>query len=90
MSSADWGPALTGVGFAIAAVFTGVIGLRNTPPRPTSAERKRNEQYEIWSPRVRRVVAKLRDLLADHGIPEPDGIDEALRFPPRDEVTKDE
>lgn len=89
MSGADWGPLLTGVGLIVGAVFTGLIGLRNVP-RGTSHERKLLDQYDIWRPRVRRVVTNLRDLLAEHRIPEPDGIDEEMRFPPRDEVTSDE
>lgn len=89
MSGADWGPLLTGCALLVGAVFTGLIGLRNVP-RGTSHDRRRLEQYEVWRPRVRRVVTTLRDLLAEHRIPEPDGIDEALRFPPSDEVTSDE
>ena len=64
----------------------------------SNVQRKRKEfgeqdavrlsQYERWRPKVRILVAQLRDLLAAHGIAEPDGVDDALKFPPKDEKVK--
>jgi hypothetical protein len=88
MSGTELGALVSGLALLVGAFFTGLIGLRNAP-RGTSKERRLIEQYDTWRPRVRRVVADLRDLLATHRIPEPPGIDDDLRFPPS-EVAKDE
>lgn len=75
----------------VGAVFTGLIGLQRKQSSMDEADALRLEQYERWRPRIRILVAELRDLLAQHRIPEPPGVDETLTFPPKGEkVTTDE
>jgi hypothetical protein len=69
----------------LTAFFTGLSSLQRKKNDLGAEDALRLEQYERWRPRIRILVAELRDLLASHRIPEPDGIDEVLRFPPKDE-----
>lgn len=78
-------PAVIG---SLALVITAVAGLLGSREKTDARVRRRNEQYARWSVGVRLLVAELRDLLADHQIPEPEGIDETMRFPPADETEK--
>lgn len=72
------------------AFFTGLSTLQRKQNDLAKADAERLEQYERWRPKIRIMVAELRDLLGQHRIPEPPGIDEALRFPPKDEVKSDD
>lgn len=72
----------------LTAFFTGLSTLQRKTNDLAKQDAERLEQYERWRPRIRIIVAELRDLLAHARIPEPDGIDEALRFPPKDEKVK--
>lgn len=85
MSSADLPQIIGGLALLIGTVFTGVAAVTNARDKVSQRDRKRLEQYEEWRPIVRRVVAELRGILADHRIPEPAGLDEQLRFPPANE-----
>lgn len=83
---------VTSLSLLTGAVFTGMIGLQRKQNSLEEADAKRLEQYERWRPKIRIIVAELRDLLAAHRIAEPPGIDQAIQFPPKDEkvVTTDE
>jgi hypothetical protein len=86
----DFGSLLGGLALLVGAVFTGLVSLRNARNTATAADLERLEQYERWRPRVLRVVGDLRAILGEKGIPEPPGIDDTIRFPPRDDkVTRD-
>ena len=82
MSSADLPQILGGLALLIGTVFTGLAGLAAARDKMSQRDRQRLEQYEDWRPVVRRVVSELRGILSDHRIPEPPGIDDAMRFPP--------
>jgi len=88
MNASELGALVSGVALLIGAVFTGLVSLKNASHTVHGRDQERLEQYERWRPRIRRLVAELRDLLADHQIPEPSGVDEVLRFPPRDEEVR--
>lgn len=91
MSSADIPQIIGGIALLIGTVFTGIAGLSAARDRMSKRERKRLEQLEDWRVIARRVIAELRGILSDHRIPEPDGLDEQLRFPPAsDEATADD
>lgn len=68
----------------LTAFFTGLSTLQRRQNDLGKADAERLEQYERWRPKIRIIVAELRDLLGAHRIPEPPGIDEALRFPPKE------
>lgn len=79
-------PAIIGaIGLLIGTVFGGLATLQNRANQLDAKSAKRLEQYERWRPAVRALVADLRDLLAAHKVPEPDGVDDVLRFPPPDQ-----
>lgn len=72
----------------LTAFFTGLTNLQRKRNDFGQEDALRLAQFERWRPKVRIVVAELRDLLAKHRIPEPDGIDDAMQFPPKDEKVK--
>lgn len=72
----------------LTAFFTGLSTLQRRQNDLGKLDADRLAQYERWRPKVRILVAELRDLLGAHRIPEPPGIDDALRFPPKDEKVK--
>lgn len=75
----------------LTAFFTGLANLQRKKNDLGQEDALRLAQYERWRPKIRIIVAELRDLLASNRIAEPDGIDDALRFPPKDEkVTSDD
>jgi hypothetical protein len=74
----------------LTAFFTGLSTLQRKQNDLGKQDADRLEQYERWRPKIRIVVAELRDLLGQHRIPEPPGIDDAIRFPPKDEVKSDD
>lgn len=88
MNASELGALISGVALLIGAVFTGLVSLKNASHTVHGRDQERLEQYERWRPKIRRLVAELRDLLADHRIPEPPGIDETMRFPPKDDEVK--
>lgn len=90
MSSADLPQILGGLALLIGTVFTGLAGLAAARDKMSQRDRQRLEQYEDWRPIVRRVVSELRGILSDHRIPEPPGIDEAMRFPPAERMPADD
>jgi hypothetical protein len=82
---------VTSLSLLVGAVFTGIVGLQRKQETMDAAASKRLEQYERWRPKVRILIAELRDILSAHHIPEPPGIDDRIQFPPADEkVTTDE
>jgi hypothetical protein len=72
----------------LTAFFTGLSTLQRKQNDHGQQDAERLAQYELWRPRIRIVVTELRDLLGQHRIPEPPGIDDALRFPPKNEKVK--
>lgn len=51
--------------------------------RRHSAELSKREEQDIedcsaWRRTARRIIRELRDLLSEHGIPEPEGLDDEL------------
>lgn len=72
----------------LTAFFTGLANLQRKQNEAGQQDALRLAQYERWRPKIRILVAELRDLLASHRIPEPPGIDDALQFPPKDEKVK--
>lgn len=80
MTGADVAAMITAMGGATAAVLGGIALVRRK-----SGELARIEQHELEEcSEVRRaafrVIRSLRDLLAEYGIPEPEGIDDQLRL----------
>lgn len=83
-------PAILGaVAVVIGAVSTLVLGWQTRGNRLDAKSAKRLAQYEVWRPSVVRLVSDLRTLLGQYRVPEPDGIDAVMKFPP-EEVTADD
>jgi hypothetical protein len=72
----------------LTAFFTGLANLQRKRNEFGQEDAQRLGWYERWRPKVRIVIAELRDLLAKNGIAEPPGIDEDLEFPPKDKKVK--
>ena len=65
------------------ATLSTAVGGTVTLTRRHSAELSKREQNDIeecsaWRRTARRVIRELRDLLAEHNIPEPEGLDHEL------------
>lgn len=88
MSASELGALVSGLALLVGAVFTGLVSLKNATNKIHGRDAERLDQYERWRPKIRRLVADLRTLLSDHQIPEPPGVDETLRFPPKDDEVK--
>lgn len=78
MTGADLAAMITAAGGATAAVLGGVALVRRK-----SSDLARTEQHELedcsaWRRAALRVIRKLRDLLNEAGIQEPEGIDDEL------------
>lgn len=85
----DAGALVASLALLLTAFFTGLASLQRRQNDLGQQDALRLAQYERWRPKVRIVVAELRDLLARHRIPEPDGIDDQMQFPPsKDEKVK--
>lgn len=66
-----------------AATLVTTVASAVTLIRRHSEDLTRREQLDIeecsaWRRSARRVIRQLRDLLAEHGIPEPEGLDDEL------------
>ncbi len=69
------------VGAAATLITTGASAV--TLIRRHSEDLSRREQSDIeelsaWKRTARRIIRELRDLLAEYGIPEPEGLDDEL------------
>lgn len=84
MTSGDLGSIIGGLALLVGAFFTGLVSLRNARSSGHGADAERLEQYERWRPKMLRLVGDLRASMAaaNPPVPEPDGIDETLTFPP--------
>ncbi|HEY9415276.1 MAG TPA: hypothetical protein VIQ30_10985 [Pseudonocardia sp.] len=71
-----------GLSLLVGAIFTGLIGLDQRRKRLDQDVLNENDDYHRWRPLVRRAIVALRDRLAEHGIPEPEGIDDLIEWPP--------
>ena len=65
------------------ATLSTAVGGTVTLTRRHSAELSKREQNDIeecsaWRRTARRVIRQLRDVLAEHNIPEPEGLDDEL------------
>lgn len=88
----DLGSVIAGLSLLVGTVFTGLVSMRNSKTNVHGADAVRLRQYDRWAPPMLRLVADLRMRMAAANPPiaEPDGIDETLMFPPKDEkVTPD-
>lgn len=91
MTAGDLGGIIGGVALVVGAVFTGLVSLHNARNTNSSADTERLAQYERWRPKVLRLVGDMRAAMAGASppVPEPDGVDETLAFPPTKKVTPD-
>lgn len=80
MTGADVAAMITAAGGATAAVLGGIALVRRKSGELAKAEQHELEECSEVRRVAFRVIRSLRDLLAEHGIPEPDGIDDQLRL----------
>ncbi len=78
MTGADVAAIVTAAGGSIAAVLGGVALVRRKTDELGKTEQQRCQDCYSWRRAALRVVNDLRDLLALHDIPEPEGIDDDL------------
>lgn len=78
MTGADIAAIVTAVGGSIAAVCGGIALVRRKSAEWSRSEEQRCEDCYTWRRTALRVLNQVRDLLAEHGIPEPEGIDDEL------------
>jgi len=76
-----------------AATLVTTVASAATLIRRHSENLTKQEQIDIedcsaWRRTARRVIRQLRDLLAEHGIPEPEGLDDDLNGRRADEKEK--
>jgi hypothetical protein len=69
---------ITAMGGAGAAVLGGVALVRRKSGELSKAEQLELEECSAWRRSALRIIRSLRDVLTEHGIQEPDGIDDQL------------
>ena len=62
----------------ITTVASAVTLIRRHSEELSKREERDIEECSAWRRTARRVIRQLRDLLAEHGIPEPEGLDDDL------------
>lgn len=78
MTGADVAAMITAAGGATAAILGGIALVRRKSGELTRVEREECESCFEQRRAAYRWVRKLRDLLSDAGLPEPEGIDDEL------------
>lgn len=78
MTSGD----IVAVAGAVTTLITAVAGAITLIRRHSDEMSKRDQQEaedcSAWKRSARRVIRQLRDILSEHGIPEPEGLDGEL------------
>lgn len=62
----------------ITAVAGAITLIRRHSDDMSQREQQDIEDCSAWRRTARRIIRQLRDLLAEHGIPEPEGLDDEL------------
>lgn len=71
--------AIIGAATTLLTAGAGAVSLvRRHSAELTKREEQDIEDCSAWRRAARRVIRQLRDLLAEHGIPEPEGLDDEL------------
>jgi hypothetical protein len=78
MTGADVAAMITAAGGAFGGIAAGVALVRKRSGELARAEQHELEECSAWKRSALRVVRNLRELLNEHGIDEPDGIDDEL------------
>lgn len=86
MTGADLAAVVTSVGGSAAAILGGVALVRRRSAELAERERGQCEECFTWRRNARWVITLLRDLLSEHGIAEPEGIDDELGTRPQPEA----
>lgn len=71
---------LAGITGVVTAVFAGLITLRKRSGELAAAEELELLELRDWRRQALRVISRLRDLLAEHDVAEPEGLDDELRY----------
>lgn len=85
MTGADIAAIVTAAGGSIAAVLGGWALVRRKADQLEASEEKRCQDCYGWRRSALRILNNLRDILAERGIPEPEGIDDELGIRQPDE-----
>jgi hypothetical protein len=80
LTGADVAAIITTAGGATASILGGIALLQKKADRITRAEREECDECSARRRALVRWVNKLLDLLAEHGIAEPEGIEDELRL----------
>lgn len=78
LTGADLAAIVTAIGGSTAAILGGVALVRRRSADLAERERGQCEECFTWRRNARWVITLLRDLLSEHGIAEPEGIDDEL------------
>lgn len=89
MTGSDVAAIVTATGGAVGAVATAIALLRKRSGELAAAEEMEAEHQAAWKRAALRIIRSLREILAEHGIPEPEGIDDELRLGRRRDADAD-
>lgn len=89
MTGSDVATIVTAAGGAVGTIAAAIALLRRRSGELAEAEIHEQEAQAAWKRAALRIIRLLREILAEHGIPEPEGIDDELRLGRRRDADAD-